>query len=66
MEKPKTQAEIRHQNFIEAGALAKAIGDVAMEDIDPVLADNELVMGRIAHSALFWVWLNDEKIHPRD
>lgn len=57
MERPKTQAEIRRDRFNEAGALAKAIGDVALEDIDAALETNA------QHSELFYVWMSDEKAH---
>lgn len=42
MEKPKTQAQLRHEEFERHAQRARELGDKALHDIDEVLAESQL------------------------
>lgn len=41
MEKPKSQAEIRHDRFLENAQAAKALANTALNSVDSALADED-------------------------
>jgi hypothetical protein len=60
MEKPKTQAEARHDEFMRHAERAKQIGDMALRDIDHVLAGQDELLEQLRQSGL-----PDEEIGER-
>lgn len=52
MEKPKTQAEVRHAEFMRHAERAKQIGDMALRDIDHVLAGQDELLEQLRQSGL--------------
>lgn len=52
MEKKRTQADVRHDEFMQHAQKARDIGDMALRDIDHVLAGQDELLEQLRDAGL--------------